>query len=56
MPFVCLSNNYLLIILNKLKPCVLEVFKSLNDKLALLDAAIKIGDGNALTTVRYKCS
>lgn len=33
------------------QPCVLEVFKSRDDKLALLDEAIKIGDGNALINV-----
>lgn len=32
------------------QPCVLEVFKSLVDKLTLLDETIKIGDGDALIT------
>ncbi|XP_028398728.1 spermatogenesis-defective protein 39 homolog [Dendronephthya gigantea] len=33
------------------QPCVLELYKSLDKKLSLLDEAIKLGDGDALITV-----
>ncbi|XP_006813614.1 spermatogenesis-defective protein 39 homolog [Saccoglossus kowalevskii] len=32
-------------------PCSLEMYKSLTDKLALLDAAVEMHDGNAITAV-----
>lgn len=40
-----------LLIFLKFQPYTLEVYKSLKDKLALLDCAIKMHDGNAITAV-----
>ena len=46
--YSCATNFWLCFIW---QPYTLEVYKSLQDKLSLLDSAIKMHDGNAITAV-----
>ena len=48
---VKLLQVFTILIFWKFQPYTLEVYKSLKEKLALLDCAIKMHDGNAITAV-----
>ncbi|XP_015758227.1 PREDICTED: spermatogenesis-defective protein 39 homolog [Acropora digitifera] len=50
-----LHFSFKIFLLQLLQPYTLEVYKSLEDKLSLLDCSVSMHDGNAITTVSLTC-